>query len=225
MIKTQLNHIKHWLHHETLKVFLSASLSLVLTTVFAIYHAILGILLASLWHGSIAIFYGLLVLVRASIVLGERRIRPLDDDQKTIKRIKIYADSSKALLLIDLGLIIPIALMVKLEVPVNMGMIPAISMAAYTTYKIIMALVNVKRNRSTNVLIHELRMINLIDALVSILSLQNTLIMVNSSGDDLQRMVDLSIITGAIFYVIIVGLTIRLVVKAKKLSRSIQAVE
>ncbi len=57
-------------------------------------------------------------------------------------------------------------------------------MAAYTVYKITMASINLKkRTRSADRLVRLLRVISFIDALVSILVLQNTLIMVNAKDD------------------------------------------
>ena len=53
----------------------------------------------------------------------------------------------------------------------------------------------------------ELRTVNLIDALVSILTLQNTLIMVKQKGED---MLPVSAVSSAIIYVVILGVTIRM---------------
>lgn len=108
------------------------------------------------------------------------------------------------LLMLNLALILPISLMAKLEKPVNMGLIPAITMATHTTYKLTMASVHVrkqKHSRHGNVLIAELRTIPFIDALVSILTLQNTLIMVI-----------LSAVSSAVIYVVIMITSIRFLV-------------
>lgn len=59
-------------------------------------------------------------------------------------------------------------------------------------------------------LIRELRAINLIDALVSILTLQNTLIMVNTEAGEQDRMFTLSAISSAAIYLLIVIITLRL---------------
>lgn len=56
----------------------------------------------------------------------------------------------------------------------------------------------------------ELRTVNLIDALVSILTLQNTLIMVKQKGED---MLLVSAGSSAIIYVVILGVTIRMLLK------------
>ena len=76
------------------------------------------------------------------------------------------------LLILNASLIVPITIMVKQQRPVTMTLIPAIAMAAYTTYKITMASVNLKRSKKTaDSLVRFLRMISFIDALVSILTL------------------------------------------------------
>ena len=60
-------------------------------------------------------------------------------------------------------------------------MIPAITSAAYTTYKISSAVVRWKRTNGT-ILDRELSTIRLVDALVSVLVLQNTLIIAVDGG-------------------------------------------
>ena len=80
-------------------------------------------------------------------------------------------------------------------------------MAAYTTYKIVMASVNLKRRkRSENRLVRLLRTIHFIDALVSVISLQNTLIMVNLKGDG-SGMLTLSAVTSAAILLAVLALS------------------
>ena len=116
----------------------------------------------------------------------------------------------------DLALICPISMMVVLDKPVSMGLIPAITMAAYTTWKITMASVHMGRQRrraSGNILVAELRTVNFIDALLAILTLQNTLIMVNQSTTDESAMLPVSSASSAIIYVVIVSITVRMLGK------------
>ena len=88
------------------------------------------------------------------------------------------------LLILNISLIVPVTLMVLQKKPVHLTLIPAITMAVYTTYKITMASVNLRRSQKTSdPLIRLLRTISFVDALVSILTLQNTLIMVTTTGD------------------------------------------
>lgn len=66
---------------------------------------------------------------------------------------------------------------------VVMGKIPAIATAAYTAYKITVSAVNYKKAKNReNLSLFCLKIINLKDAMVSVLTLQNTLISVYSDG-------------------------------------------
>lgn len=149
------------------------------------------------------------------ILLTEKKNIERDEQERGYHRYKTSVISSVMLLVLNLALILPISLMVLLEKPVNMGLIPAIAMATYTTYKLTMASVHIqkqRRSRHGNVLISELRAINFIDALVSVLTLQNTLIMVErteSSGND---MFILSAVSSAAIYIVILFITIRFLI-------------
>ncbi|MCD7732089.1 MAG: hypothetical protein LUH56_01420 [Oscillospiraceae bacterium] len=190
------------------RTFSSAWLSLGITVGFAAYNGYLGIAKGSLWHGSIAGYYIILAIIREIILLSERKIRTQENRNKA--RLRTFRVSSAFLLLLNIALICPIALMVMFEKPVGYPLYVAIAMAAYTTYKIIMASVNFgskKKKLSGNILISELRAINLIDAIVSVMSLQNTLIMVNGGA---ESMLTLSAITSGAMYALVLVITIRL---------------
>lgn len=203
--------IEMWRHDYSVKTFINSSLSLLITAAFALYNEFLGIIRQSLWHGSIAVYYIFLVVIRA-IILGKEREYHKKKNDCVSNRRTTFIITSVILLMLSLALSIPISLMVLMKKPVNVGMIPAIAMAAYTTYKIIMASVNLKkRKRSSNILVKELRAINFIDALVSILTLQNTLITV-FSGDGAERMLTLTSVTSAaILSAIVVLITVPLI--------------
>ena len=209
--------LKSWKKDYIFKTLVSSVVSLTVTIIFALYNGFLGIRLLSIWHGGICVFYLLLAAIRGIILLTEKNNRTRDDKQKSECRQRVFIISAFLLLLLNLALILPISLMVVLKKPVNMGLIPAIAMAAYTTYKITMASIHIqKQKRSNHILIIELRTINFIDALVSILTLQNTLIMVKQTTSNGSDMLTLSSISSAVIYAIIIFVTVRLLIKGLK---------
>ncbi len=118
------------------------------------------------------------------------------------------AIAAGALLILNLALIAPIALMVRMERPVNMGLIPAITTAAYATWKITLASVRYhRRSRSGNGFTAQLRTVGLVDALVSVLTLQNTLIMVKDEGGG-RSMLTLAALSSAAIFVGIVAISL-----------------
>ncbi|MBR3362239.1 MAG: hypothetical protein IKG39_13005 [Lachnospiraceae bacterium] len=196
-------YIEKWKEDYEFKTVVSAGGSFLVTSAFALYNGYLGILYSSLWYGTICVYYLLLVILRGSIIIAGRKYsmrKNWDDIRK-----KVYLAEAIVLLLLNLSLVIPISIMVLQQKPMNLTLIPAITMAAYTTYKIIMASINLKRrNRISDSLIRLLRTINFIDALVSILALQNTLIMVNSKGEVNGMLPLTSITSGAIWLAILI---------------------
>ena len=184
-----------WKTDYDFKTVAAALGSLFVTALFALYNGFLGVYHASLWHGSICVYYLVLVGLRTMIIAARKSADRRTEPERA--QMKVYVASAALLLVLNLCLVVPVSLMVVRQRPVDMTLIPAIAMAAYTTYKVVMASVNLKRRkRSSDRLVRLLRTISFIEGLVSVLTLQNTLIMVNMKGDG-SEMLTLTAITSA----------------------------
>lgn len=194
-----------WKTDYDFKTVTAALGSLFVTAIFALYNGFLGVYHASLWHGSVCVYYLVLVGLRTMIITARKNA----DQRAQSKRAqtKVYVASAVLLLLLNLCLVVPVSLMVVQKKPVDMTLIPAIATAAYTTCKVIMASVNLKRRkRSSDRLVRLLLTIGFIDALVSVLTLQNTLIMVNMKNES-SEMLTLSAITSAAIMLAVLALS------------------
>ena len=154
-----------WKAEYDYKTYITAAGSLAVTLIFAFYNGFLGIHHASLWYGTICVYYILLTMLRGSIIAFAKRM-----DQRKAREAaknKAFLASSFLLLILNLSLIVPVSIMVIQQRPVSLTLIPAIAMAAYTAYKVTMASVNLgKRKASSDILVWLLRTISFIDALV-----------------------------------------------------------
>lgn len=174
------------------------------TPLFALYNGVLGVWYSSLWHGSICAYYLLLSLLRSALLTAEARCRRgrLSKDRGQA----VATAASWLLFVLNAALIAPAALMVLDQRGVRMGMIPAITTATYTTYKIAAACVKLKRAKSSP-FARQLARLRFVDALVSILVLQNTLITA-VEGAVTDRMRLLTAITTAAILLVILALSI-----------------
>ena len=189
------------------RTFAAASGSLAVTGIFALYNGFLGICHSSVWHGCICAYYIFLVLLRGLIIRAATSEFPRREQRNKNACLTV----SVLLLILNLVLIQPLSIMVRQQRPVSLTLIPAIAMAAYTTYKVTMASVNLRRRkRSSNRFVHLLRTISFIDALVSVLTLQNTLIMVKSNG---EGMLALTAATSAAVWIAVLILSVAAVLK------------
>ena len=200
-----------WKIEYDYKTYMTAGGSLAATILYALYNGFLGISHASLWYGTICVYYILLTILRGAIIIAAKRIHLRQPPESARDRASLLI--SFLLLILNISLIVPVSIMVKQQKPVNMTLIPAIAMAAYTTCKIVMASVNLRKRRvSSDSLVWLLRTISFIDALVSILTLQNTLIMVNSHGENM-KMFQLTAVTSAVVWIAILLLSAVAIVK------------
>lgn len=176
------------------------------TIMFALYNGGLGIWRASLWHGSICIYYILLSLLRGILLVSERESRRKQPETAERLRKRIFCVTSGIVLAMNTALAAPVSLMVLDQRPIQMSIVPAITSAAYTTYKIIASVVKWKRTNGT-ILDQELSMIRLVDALVSVLVLQNTLIITVDGGIS-PRLFQLTAISSAGIFLLIFAVSV-----------------
>lgn len=207
MKETLKRSIGAWKADHCFKTFASAAISAAISLAFTLYNGFLGIYYHSLWNTAICIYYILLLVVRMIVINAQlKNVRDLTNTNIQIKRA--YFLSHIILLGINISLIIPITIMINGGRTYSFGMIPAIAMAAYTTYRITMAVINFKKSRKTNnPLVRELRSIGLVDTLVSVLLLQNTLIIVND-GKMTDSMTILSIVSSTAVWLLIAAISI-----------------
>ncbi len=200
-----------WYLDYDFKTFFNSLASVAITVLFALYNGLLGFLYDSSWNGSICVYYILLILIRGMMLLAERKAEE-DNMQKDGKadrlRTRAYLVGSILLLILNLCMIGPLVVLVKQLKHVTMTLIPALAMAAYSFYKITVSSINlVKRKKSANCLVKLLRSINFVDALMSIVILQNTLIMVASEGTT-KKMIPLTAVSSGVIWVGVVILSV-----------------
>ena len=206
-----LENIKKFIKNPP-KIVFNTMFSVLITFLFAIYNLFLGIRYSDSWGISIAIYYLCLIVARLSFLIVEKKIRKNEKVLKEVIRRKTYIYLSIFMFFIDFCLIAPITLMIIHPKDVSFGLIPSIAVAAYTTYKITIAIINyVKVKKYNNIMFKFVRELSVVDAFVSILTLQHTLIMVN--GGMTTQMLKLSSATS---FIILLAIIIFSIVSMKK---------
>ena len=200
--------IDMWKADYQFKTLATSTLSALVGLGFTVFNVVLGIVYKSVWNISISVYYVLLAIVRGIVVHSQRKVSAADNQKNQEQYKRIYFKTHILMIFMDMCLIAPIAYMVIGERSYEYGLIPAIAMAAYTTYRITMGIINLGKSRKQeNILIRELRTVNLQDSLVAVLTLQNALIIAN--GSDMQSMLALTAWTSAGIWLMIVIFTVK----------------
>ena len=210
--------------HDTLSRFrddyeyrtmVSAIASIFVSLFFAAYNFAVFVKTRYEWNIGIAIYYALLCIVRAVVEIAGIRGKKRDDDhagEKTAVAAGVFTCAISA------ALVLPIAMMTMNRREVHYDTITAITVAAYTTYKIVIAVRSfLKTRHAYSATISTLKNIGFIDALTSVLSLQYTLIV---TFGDMSEMFTMCAFTSFAIWVGIVGLSIRLLVISVKTLRA-----
>lgn len=181
------------------------AIRLILGLIYSLYNGVIGLLSNSVWHISIAVYYTLLLAIKFIVY---SRLKGKNNDKISTKAFII---TTVLLFLISLSLIVPVILMLKNERPILFTLEIAIAVATYTTYKVTMAVIAfIKKWRTDNMLIAEIVSISMIEAIVSLLTLQNTLIAVNDGVGDSGLLI-LSTLSSTVGLAAILYLVLRLI--------------
>ena len=192
--------IDTWKSDYEFKTKTVSLVSAIIGIAYTIFNGFLGIYYSSIWNGTICVYYVLLAIVRAIIIRNLKKEEELVPELTIKKRKSVYKITHILLFSFNIVIVVPIAVMIKGEKSYTWGLIPSLAMATYTTYRVVMSIINyIRAKRVDNILIKELRIINILDTLVSILILQNTLIIANS-GEISGGMKVLSIVSSTVIW-------------------------
>lgn len=187
------------------RTMLLSTFSMIIGVIFVGYNAITGIIYKSVWNGSIAVYYFLLLCIRCYILANELKIHKnnFTEDEVALKRAKVFRIEGVLLVCLDIALIMPVTLLALFQRNINLPMWVAIGNAVYTFYKVIICIIGFSKTRKNNILsIKGLKNLNLTDALVSLLSLESTMIITFSDGTEPSMMI---LISMSAFVVLLIG--------------------
>ena len=165
---------ERFLADYTFRTILTTLPAFLINVAYTVYNGVIGIMNQSVWFITMAVYYSLLGIMRYRAVSTGRKISRLDDrEQIRKKELSVIKTDGILLLVLNLALSGVVLLTIAQDTAKRYSEIMVISIAAYTFYKITMAVVNMVkvRKRKSPILI-TIRNTGAADALVSMLTLQ-----------------------------------------------------
>lgn len=210
-----------FLEDYTFRTILTTMPSFIINVAYTVYNGVIGIVNQSSWFITTAVYYSLLGVMRYHAVNTGRKISRMKN-QKLIrkKELAVIKTDGILLLLLNLALSGVVLLTIAKGRAKAYSEIMAISIAAYTFYKTTMAVINmVKVRKMQSPILITIRNIGVADALVSMLTLQTTMLasFQNTSNLDVNRM---NALTGMAVCILIALLGISMIYYASKRKES-----
>lgn len=199
------------LHNVRYRIVLTAFLGFVINITYAVYNGVLGIIYASVWFLAMFAYYTILSVMRFSAVLYEYKSKTHNEK---------FAMQFIGVMLIIMSLVLSglVYYSIANDIATKNNSIIMITIAAYTFYKVIMAIINLVRIRKyKSYLLTTIRNIALADAAVSIFSLQRSML-VSFDGmiSENIRLMNICTGSGVCLVVFILGLIMSIGKVSKK---------
>lgn len=204
---------KYFFKNQHERIILSAFAGFGLNLAYALYHGVIGMAEKSLWLFFLCAYYLILGVMRFSAVLYAHKSRK---NLPSFSEYFLFRFLGGMLSLLSVLLAFSIYLSFRYDVANAHPEIMMITIAAYTFYKITMALVNaVKARRLQSSWLIALRNIGCADAAASLLTLQRSML-VSFQGMKSQDICLMNALTGAGVCALLAGLGIYMIFQKEK---------
>lgn len=178
-------YLKLFLEQYSVNTVVFSCLSLFVSLGFSVINLVSAFFYDFTWYISLALYYFVLTIYRAIILFlhANRYIKYKKEPQKYEQsKSRIFLAGGIFLLLLEIAMFGAITQMVMLENPSKTGSILAIATATYATYRITMSIIHfIKARKEGDLFTQNLRNVNLVDAMMSIVSL--TVMMLTTFGN------------------------------------------
>lgn len=162
----------------TFRTVLTTLPTFLINVAYTVYNGVIGVMNQSAWFITMAVYYSLLGIMRYHAMNTERKTAHMKDQSLIRKKeLSVIKTDGILLLLLNLALIGVVILTIMKDTAKRYPEIMVISIAAYTFYKIITAVINmIKVRKLQSPILITIRNIGVADALVSVLTLQMTML-------------------------------------------------
>ena len=171
----------------------------------------------SIWHGALAIYYVMLALTRGGILVHHKRKIGKDHDEifVEIKEATTCRNSGIVLLVLNSALFLVVLMMTFAGKSFRYQGTLIYAYAAYTVYKLTMAIVNLpKSKRQGDMTVEAMQAVSLTDALVSLIALQTALLA--QFGGEGNRQPLYNGITGIVVCLGVLAIGVIIIVRGQK---------
>ncbi len=198
------------------RTMLFATVSLIINLGFVAFNIVFAVMFRSIWYSATATYYFLLSVLKGYVFYADKKAKRLAENNENsyyVSQLKNYRNCGIFLFILEIAMTAVVTLTVMQNKPMGSSDIMAITIAAYTFYKVIFAIINVvKARQHKNPQIQSIRNIGLVDAAITLVSLQMTLVATfSTTGND---MTILNAITGFVACVLTICIGIFMIVFA-----------
>ncbi len=191
--------------------------SLAINVGFVLFNTVFALLTDNFWYGCLAGYYFLLTVLRGGLFLLNKKAKKQAEGEEDLRRLqkRNYGFCGGMLFALNIAMTVAVVFMVLGKTATKYTEIMAIVFAAFSVYKIILAIWNVfKAKKIRDWQIQAFRNIGLVAAAFSLLSLQTTLVFTFSNGE--MQTTLLNAVTGALVCLLTIGIGVFMIIQSRQ---------
>lgn len=197
-----------------LQVNISLYSSVILNTLYALMQLLSGFYYHSVWFYALSGYYALLVVIRFFLLKDTRKIIPGKDK---FYEFLVYRLCGVLLLLINIALSVIVTYIVWQNRGFKYHYIYTIALAAYTFTTMILAIINIIRyRRYESPLLSGARVISLVSAIVSMLSLETAMLTAFGEPGSESFRQTMTALTGAVVCLLVLAIAMNMIIHSTK---------
>jgi len=175
-----------------------------------------GVYLRSAWFGAVGVYYMVLSVIRFLLVRGERALRTIDDPRRRHERAwHSYRSAARLVLVLNVAMSGMAALMIRRNAVFTYPGVLIYASAAYTFYRLTMAVISTVRYRSAkDPILSAAKYIDMCVSLMSLYALQSAMIVTFGSTENFRLI--MNSITGTVVCAWVVLIGVYMLVQAHK---------
>ena len=220
MMIEEITSIDFWKRNIRLRVNISLYGALAWNIIYAVFQLVLGFRHNTMWYGSVGTYYICLAVMRFFLV---RHTTLHDVGERKRDELIRYGICGWLLLAISTTLSVMVMFMVYRNLTFEHHKFTAVAMAAFTAIYLTVAIVNViKYRRYKSPVYSAAKIISLVAASVSVLTLQSTILATFAQGADLATRKRTLGISGGIVFALVFGMAIFMIARSAKGLRALK---
>lgn len=192
-----------YLTDKDLRMRISLYRGLLITLVFAMFKIILGFVYKSSWFFAMAGYNVILSLMRFVIIYRSQK-KGLSEYEERKRGLQSYRVCGWLVMILNIAVSVIIFMVIVQKETIHYNMIAAIGLAAFTFYCFTRAVMNmIKYRKGTNLVYAAVKRIDMVKAIVSVFTLQVTMLTTFEGKGETINVEQLNIFTGIIVIIAI----------------------
>ncbi len=206
---------REMVHNFGFRTVVFAIFTFIMSLAMSAFHVVIAVITRSFWYGALASYYIMLAVLRGRLLVYHKNKRTLTEPDEYVRARK-YRTTGYLLLVLNIALTSAIVQMIFDDKAFIYLDWLVYAVAAYTFTKMFMATFNmIKARGHDDLTVRAIRSIGGVDAVVSLLALQTTLLH-SFGGASQQNTMVLNAITGSAVGLFVLSLSVFMIIKGNR---------